>query len=505
MPHPMRLLMLTLVAWTGLAACGGGGASSADITQVAANAVSTTVTTTASTAATTADGTPVSASQAAAAGLPTPGLSSALPSGLASALSLTLPRPALAAADLAVLIAEGDALSEAIGLAYQRARGIPEANMVRVPVPAGSDVISAPVFATLKAAIDAKLPAQAQATLVTWAQPSRVQGACSMGITSALAFGYSAAHCGGCARTAASAYFDSDSSRPYTDLQIRPSMMLGAATLDAALALINRGVAADGSQPTGTGYLLRTRDAARSVRYTDYLALPAAWASAPGLALRTLDGSVASAAELDVQFISHQRDVLFYFTGLASVPQLGSNQFLPGAAADHLTSFGGLLPGGNGQMPATDWLAAGATASYGTVEEPCNHVDKFPKASVLIEHYLRGATLIEAYWKSVAWPGQGLFVGEPLARPWNQAPSLLVEGNELVLRTRSLRRHGVYRVDFRAVGSTTWAPLASLTAGQPRPITWRVALPASTAGGQLRWMGPCVLAPSLMCVLGQWG
>jgi xylose isomerase len=28
--------------------------------------------------------------------------------------------------------------------------------------------------------------------------------------------------------------------------------------------------------------------------------------------------------------------------------------------------------------------------------------------------------LIEAYWKSVAWPGQGLFVGEPLARPWGR-------------------------------------------------------------------------------------
>lgn len=478
MPHPMRPLVLTLVAWAGLAACGGGGASNGDSTQVAALVAASPA---------------ASASPPPAAMLPT------------SALPPTLPRASLAAADLAVLIAEGDALSEAIGLAYQRARAIPQANMVRVPVPAGSDVISEAAFATLKAAIDARLPAQAQATLVTWAQPSRVQGACSMGITSALAFGYSDAQCGGCARTAASAYFDSDSTQPYTDLQIRPSMMLGAATLAAAQALIDRGVAADGSQPAGTGYLLRTSDVARSVRYADYLALPAAWATAPGLALRTLDGSVASGAGLDLQFISNQSDVLFYFTGLASVPQLASNHFLPGAAADHLTSFGGLLPGGNSQMPATDWLAAGATASYGTVEEPCNHVDKFPKASVLIEHYLRGATLIEAYWKSVAWPGQGLFVGEPLARPWNQAPSALIEGHELVLRTRSLRRNGSYRVDFRAAGSSTWLALASLTAGQPRPITWRVPLPASTAGGQLRWVGPCALAPGLVCVLGESG
>jgi hypothetical protein len=37
-------------------------------------------------------------------------------------------------------------------------------------------------------------------------------------------------------------------------------------------------------------------------------------------------------------------------------------------------------------------------------------------------HYASGATAIEAYWKSVAWPGEGVFIGEPLASPF--APSL---------------------------------------------------------------------------------
>ena len=32
----------------------------------------------------------------------------------------------------------------------------------------------------------------------------------------------------------------------------------------------------------------------------------------------------------------------------------------------------------------------------------------------------RGETLIEAYWKSVLMPGQGIFIGEPLAAPWRQ-------------------------------------------------------------------------------------
>ena len=410
----------------------------------------------------------------------------------------TLPRNGLVAADLAVLIAEGDATSEAIGLAYQQARGVPEANMIRVAVPQGSDSISVADFATLKAAIDVKLPPGAQATLVTWTQPSRVSGACAMGITSALAFGYSANQCGGCNRTQVSSYFDSDSTRPFADLKIRPSMMLGAATVEAAKLLINRGVAADDSQPSGTGYLVRTSDAARSVRYADYPALPAAWSAEAGLLLRYLDGSLASSP----QAVANQADVMFYFTGLAQVPQLASNHFLPGAAADHLTSYGGLLPGGNGQMPATDWLAAGATASFGTVEEPCNYTDKFPKASVLIDHYLRGDTLIEAYWKSVAWPGQGLFVGEPLAKPWGFAATATIEGGDLILRTRALRRNSTYRVDWQAAGSTHWQVLSQFTAGQPRPFTWRVALPANTAGSQLRWVGPCPTQPNAQCVLG---
>lgn len=513
-------MILCLLTLFGLAACGGdggggGGATSlAESSSVAATVVNITpvAAVTAAAFATEAGASP-GASQAPASTLDatldaTPEATrGASPAATPAATPLsalqppTLPRAGLVAADLAVLIAAGDPLSEAIGLAYQKARGIPEANMVRVAVPAGSDVISASDFAGLKAAIDAQLPVRVQATLVTWTQPSRVVGllgTCGMGLTSALAFGYSPARCGGCNRTEASAYYDSDSTRPFAELNIRPSMMLGAATLDAAQALIARGVAADGSAPSGTGYLLRTSDAARSVRYTDYLALPAAWGTAPGLALRYTDASAAASA----QTVSDQTDVLFYFTGLAKVGQLAGNRFLPGAAADHLTSFAGLLPGANGQMPATDWLAAGATASYGTVEEPCNHAEKFSRASVLIEHYLRGATLIEAYWKSVAWPGQGLFVGEPLARPWSQAPTAAIEAGDLVLRTRSMRRNSSYRVDYRAAGASAWTTLASLTAGQPRPVNWRVPLPTDSAGGQLRWVGPCPTQTSQACVLG---
>ena len=71
-------------------------------------------------------------------------------------------------------------------------------------------------------------------------------------------------------------------------------------------------------------------------------------------------------------------------------------------------------------MSVLDWLEAGATASYGTVSEPCNHQQKFPHPSLLLAHYAAGATAVEAYWRSVAWPAQGVFVGEPLAAPFGR-------------------------------------------------------------------------------------
>ena len=429
-------------------------------------------------------------------------LAAALPALGAAAAPLQAPpwpRSSLGSADLAVLYARGDATSEAIARAYQRARGIPAAQVIGVDIPTDADAIGAEAFAAIKAELDASLPAAVQATLLTWTRPSRVQGACSMGITSALAFGYSALRCGGCARTLASPYYDSDSTRPWTELQLRPSMMLGAATLEAAQALIARGLAADGSAPGGTGWLVRTPDAARSVRWRDFAALPAQWTGPAAPRLHYVDASSGTPSP----WLTGQADLLFYFTGAAQVPQLAGNRFLPGAAADHLTSFGGRLPAANGQMPATAWLDAGATASYGTVEEPCNHAEKFPRASVLVEHYLRGATLIEAYWKSVAWPGQGLFVGEPLARPWPDTPGTTLEDGQLVLRTRALRRHGAYRAEWLPAGASRWQTLGTLSGPEPGPTVWRLPLPVDSARGRLRWLGPCAGSPLQTCVLGE--
>ena len=69
-------------------------------------------------------------------------------------------------------------------------------------------------------------------------------------------------------------------------------------------------------------------------------------------------------------------------------------------------------------MSALRWLEAGATGSYGTVVEPCNLLGKFPNPGLVMESYAAGRTLLEAYWQSVQQPGEGIFIGEPLAAPF---------------------------------------------------------------------------------------
>jgi uncharacterized protein (TIGR03790 family) len=111
---------------------------------------------------------------------------------------------------------------------------------------------------------------------------------------------------------------------------------------------------------------------------------------------------------------------VFYFLGAATVPNVEHTQFLPGAVADHLTSFGGMLTD-SPQMSSLRWLEAGATGSYGAVVEPCNFIEKFPNVAILVAHDLAGETLIEAYWHSVQMPDEGIFIGEPLAAPFRTA------------------------------------------------------------------------------------
>lgn len=186
-------------------------------------------------------------------------------------------------------------------------------------------------------------------------------------------------------------------------------MLLPTADPALARALIERGMAADFSAPPGTLYLISTADQARNVRAATY----------PDVELKL--SHRLRIVQMSTPIGREVPDALGYFTGVRHVAELPVIHFRSGALADHLTSTGGELQGGN-QMSTLSWIAQGATASYGSVSEPCNILEKFPNLGVLFEHYTHGETALEAYWKSVAMPGQGLFIGEPLARPYADRP-----------------------------------------------------------------------------------
>jgi uncharacterized protein (TIGR03790 family) len=314
----------------------------------------------------------------------------------------------LTSQQLGLVINSADPYSVEVGEFYIKARGLTAAQVLRVQLPLRG-VLTPEEFKAFAGAVDAFFGAPVQALALAWSQPYAV--GCNS-ITGALALGFDAALCEhSCASSSRSPYFDNASTHPYTDLKMRPAMLLAARDVPTAEAMIRRGVAADASlglrgAPPAHAYFVTTSDRARSVRSGLF--------PPPGLMRRQ---GVEVHVE-NTQAIENVQRVLIYQTGLAKVPKLDTLKWVPGALADHLTSFGGVLDSANGQMSILDWISSGATASYGTVSEPCAHPQKFPHPQVLLLNYLQGATAIEAYWRSVAWPQQGVFIGEPLAAPF---------------------------------------------------------------------------------------
>jgi uncharacterized protein (TIGR03790 family) len=316
----------------------------------------------------------------------------------------------LHAADIGLVINSADPASVAVGEYYIVARHLAPEQVLRVDLPLKAS-LGRDEFERLNRAVESHFGPRTQALALAWTAPYAVE--CNS-ITGALALGFDAELCKQtCGMSRSSAYFNSASARPLVAHGWRPVMLLAARTVEQAKALIDRGVASDGTlappgRPPANALLLTTDDVARRVRTVLY--------PPPGL-LRAVgvDVQVLPAADL-----AAAKRVLLVTTGSVRVALEPAPDWLPGGLGDHLTSFGGDLLGLHGQSTAFDWIASGATASHGAVSEPCNHLQKFPHPQLLLGHYVQGATAIEAYWKSVAWPQQSLFVGEPLAAPFSR-------------------------------------------------------------------------------------
>lgn len=370
----------------------------------------------------------------------------------------------IAAAQVAVLVNGRDPLSVAVGNDYVERRHIPTANLITLDFER-SAVMTAASFRTARALLVQKLPEGIEALVLAWTQPYRVE---CMSAVAAFAIDYQPdKYCGSrtaCQTTAEVQTFDSPSHKPFEDFGIRPTMMLPGTTLCAAETLIDRGLASDDTFPGGDVCLVTTRDSDRNKRNAAFERTALLWSGA-GLTVIATPSTLKDTA-----------NILGYQTGFARVPFITTNTYRPGAVADHLTSYGGQIPESL-QMSALEWLTAGATASYGTVIEPCSFTEKFPDAATLWSHYFRGEPIIEAYWKSVRMPGEGNFVGEPLARPFGTQTQTW-DGQRLTLSTTALIPGAQYAIEAGATESGPWLEQqAGITIDRPRRTTMEISAP----------------------------
>ena len=361
---------------------------------------------------------------------------------------LLLPPVGLRARDMAVVINDADSASVEVGRYYARQRGIPADRVIHVRFPAGQAVMGFGDYERVRAVLDSNVAPQVQAYALAWTLPYRVE---CMSVTAAFALGFDpGAYCAeGCQTTKPSPYFDSRSSAPFTDYQLRPAMLLAGESVESAKRLIDRGLRSDESWPEGKAYLVNTTDRGRSVRAETYERV------------RTVLGAAYPIEAISTDALEGRDDVMFEFIGIAQLAAMTTNRYLDGAIADNLTSFGGALVGYD-QTTALQFLSAGATGSYGTSTEPCNFRQKFPEVGVVMAHYLSGETLLEAYWKSVLMPGQGVFVGDPLARPFGGA-RILHSASATLVQTRALPP-GNYVVEAAQSSVGPFRPIATLRA-----------------------------------------
>ena len=211
--------------------------------------------------------------------------------------------------------------------------------------------------------------------------------------------------------------------------------------------------AADGSKPSGHVYFPLNGDIRSRTRE---------WA---------VRSAVKQLNELGVQ-ASHMRgtvphgkhDVIGAGVGIATFDLEKSDcRLLPGAIAEHLTSWGAEFERA-GQTKISAWLRAGAAGSSGTISEPYALQFKFPNAFLYL-HYAHGCSLGEAFYQSIESPYELLIIGDALCKPWanvfkpviagipKQKP--ITESIQLKLSDSSQTKYFVAMLNGRIIGKAT--------------------------------------------------
>ena len=212
----------------------------------------------------------------------------------------------------------------------------------------------------------------------------------------------------------------------YTDNLFVVSRLDGFDYADAR-ALVDRGVASDGTFPDAPITCMAAADSARGARDPEC-----------AYAIDLLADAGLSAQYIDIHDATLSDEHLAGFmTGTTSFEGgIDGNTWVPGAFAGNLTSYGA-VPGNfrcseDGRCPASEsqtsiarFVRGGATFAHGTANEPLNNT--FPGAGLFLLATM-GYGPIEAalmtqrylYW-------QNIYLGDPLAAPWAERPVVAVD------------------------------------------------------------------------------
>ena len=220
------------------------------------------------------------------------------------------------------------------------------------------------------------------------------------------------------------------------------AIMITSTSLDEAKAVVDHGVASDGTFPTQTVILGESTDPFRNVRYLNFddTIFSVRLRTNYSILQTNLDSPLGLSNMLGYQNGHYQFAI-------------SPNAFVPGAMADSLTSYGGVIFGPNDHTTLLALINASASGSYGTVVEPCNYLAKFPAPQNYF-YQARGFSLAECYYQSVTNPYQGLLVGEPLAAPFAKQPT--ASWNSLPYNARLI---GVTNLSLQVAGSDIQHPV----------------------------------------------
>lgn len=191
-------------------------------------------------------------------------------------------------------------------------------------------------------------------------------------------------------------------------------------SVDDIIEGLRRSVTADGTKPAGTIYFEENKDLRSELRESQ-------WDAAQDR-LNAIGIPFIEESNVPGGTPQNRNDVRGGVVGHADAQLPNGSTYLPGAWVDNLTSFGGNFTSQN-QTKATEFIAAGAAASSGTVAEPGGIVlrsqiaARFPDASIF-EAIDSGITLAEAYYHAVDDPDMLQFIGDMLAQPYADIPTI---------------------------------------------------------------------------------